>query len=77
MFGAASFVTQGDRSGNAGKYNQFAATQGSNNIGIILNYDTNDDLENVDIFIIDANGTRSMTGLTDFAEASGYIINGF
>ena len=77
MFGAASHVTQGDRAGNAGKYNQFAAVQGSNNIGIILNYDTNEDLESVDIFIVDANGTRSRLGLTDFAEASGYIINGF
>ena len=77
MFGAASFVTQGDRPGNAGKYNQFAATQGSNNIGIILNYDTNDNLENVDIHIYLDGVLTSMTGLTDFAEASAYIANGF
>ena len=78
LFGAATVVVpNGDRSGQAGKYKQFVATQGSNYIGIILNYDNDDALENVDIHIAIGSDVESETGITDFDRASRIIANGF
>ena len=70
-------VFNGNRTGGAGKYNQFVASQGSSYIGIILNYDNDDALENVDIHIAIGSDVESETGITDFDRASRIIANGF